>query len=215
MWVIVALSIIYLITESQSQNVAGCQRTQQEPNLTLNLYYETLCPDCQIFSKEQLCPAFRKMGQYFRIDFVPFGNARSNMSQTGEITITCQHGPDECKGNRLHSCALNLLPYDKGVKFICCMESAPSFQRAGPLCAKKVGVSYPKLKACADSDTGNHLHYLNGVQTSKLQPPHEWVPWILFNNTYNKEDMEQAQEDVISVLCKYLNPKPSQCNEIS
>jgi hypothetical protein len=95
------------------------------------------------------------------------------------------------------------------------MESSKDLATAGPICAKQVGVGFHALKTCADGPEGNHLHYLNGVKTSKLEPRHEWVPWILFNGKYNKEDMAAAEEDLISVLCKYLDPKPRDCNEVT
>lgn len=117
-------------------------------------------------------------------------------------------------GNRLHACAVHSLPYDQSTKFICCTESAKNFESAGPLCAKKYGIHYKALKNCAEGSEGNYLHYLNGVQTSKLDPPQEWVPWILFNGRYDKEDMSRATDDLTSVLCKYLDPKPRECNEV-
>jgi hypothetical protein len=94
------------------------------------------------------------------------------------------------------------------------MESSPNFETSGPTCAKKYGIHYKALKRCADGAEGNYLHYLNGVETSKLVPKHEWVPWILFNGTYNKDDMDEAQNDLFSVLCKHLDPTPRQCNEV-
>ncbi|XP_021956740.1 gamma-interferon-inducible lysosomal thiol reductase [Folsomia candida] len=191
------------------------QESPPPAKLVVNLYYESLCPDCQDFSRLQLCPTWEKMGQYFNIEFIPYGNAQTNVSASGEITISCQHGDKECAGNRLHSCALHVLHYKLSTKFICCMESSKDFDKAGPECAKKLHIDFKALKTCADSSEGNYLHYLNGVQTSKLDPPHEWVPWILFNSKYNKDDMAKAQDDLVSVLCEYLaDPKPRECNEI-
>ena len=39
----------------------------------MQVYYETLCPDSQKFIREQLFPTYEKLGQYMKIEFIPFG----------------------------------------------------------------------------------------------------------------------------------------------
>jgi len=192
-------------------------RYMKRPQVVLSLYYETMCPGCRAFTSEQICPALDKMGEYFGVDFVPYGNAVTQRdNKTGEISIRCQHGPDECIGNRIQSCALKHLSYEISTKFICCMESSKEkFDPVGSDCASKLGIDVRVLKNCADGQEGNRLHYLNGVKTAMLKPKHTFVPWPLFNGKYNKEDQDKAFDDLISVICKYLDdPKPRQCNEV-
>jgi interferon gamma-inducible protein 30 len=39
------------------------------------LYYESLCPDCQRFFKQQLWPTFQKISSIMNLTLVPYGNA--------------------------------------------------------------------------------------------------------------------------------------------
>ncbi len=44
--------------------------------ISIQIYYESLCPDSQNFVEEQLYPAYQALGNYLQIDFKPFGNAQ-------------------------------------------------------------------------------------------------------------------------------------------
>ena len=44
-------------------------------DLTVTVYYESLCPDSQNFIANQLYPTWERLGKYFRIQFKPFGKA--------------------------------------------------------------------------------------------------------------------------------------------
>lgn len=41
----------------------------------MQVYYETLCPDSQNFIRDQLFPTYEKLGQYLKIEFIPYGFA--------------------------------------------------------------------------------------------------------------------------------------------
>lgn len=43
--------------------------------LNIEVYYESLCPDCQNFVTLQLYPTWKKLGKYFNPDLKPFGKA--------------------------------------------------------------------------------------------------------------------------------------------
>ena len=43
--------------------------------MTIGVYYESLCPDCQNFVTKQLYPASKKLGKYFKAALKPFGKA--------------------------------------------------------------------------------------------------------------------------------------------
>lgn len=95
------------------------------------------------------------------------------------------------------------------------MEGSHNAPGSGPACAEDLEVDYDLIDTCATGEEGIKLHYFYGQRTDKLVPKHEYVPWTLFNEQYNKEDMEQAENDLIGVVCKYLaDPKPEVCNEV-
>jgi interferon gamma-inducible protein 30 len=182
---------------------------QQSQKVLVSLYYESLCGGCRDFSKTQLCPLYKSMGDYINVEFVPYGNARSMVSNsTGDITILCQHGENECEGNRIQSCALKHLTYDQSTRLICCVESS---SKTAKQCAQQLGIKYAPLQKCADSAEGMKLLYLNGVKTDQLVPPHEYVPWVLINGKFTPGALEHLLVDVCE---KIPDPKPSQCNEV-
>lgn len=94
------------------------------------------------------------------------------------------------------------------------MESRHSAPGSGEACADELEINYGQIETCANGPEGIKLHYVLGKQTDGLQPSHEYVPWILFNGKYNKEDMDHAQDDLLGIVCKYLEDKPDECNEI-
>lgn len=51
--------------------------------------------------------------------------------ESGKITFNCQHGPDECYGNALHACAIDILksPIDY-VNFNSCLMKGGSTDAA-------------------------------------------------------------------------------------
>jgi hypothetical protein len=55
-----------------------CQETvwkQTAERVHFGLYYETLCPDCQQFVRDQLWPAYNKLANITDLQLVPYGNA--------------------------------------------------------------------------------------------------------------------------------------------
>ena len=69
------------------------------------------------------------------------------------------------------------------------------------------------------SDEGKHLHYLAGQRTDALEPPHEGVPWVVFDNMYiNEEEVDEAtssEAGLLRVLCRKIRGlKPSMCTNV-
>ncbi|KAI3384337.1 hypothetical protein SNEBB_001580 [Seison nebaliae] len=76
----------------------------------IKIYYETHCDDCFSFFYSQVDNLIAHLRSYEEkaplrcrrdmptIQFMPFGNAKIVDGQ-----LECQHGPDECYGNRLHA----------------------------------------------------------------------------------------------------------------
>lgn len=45
------------------------------------------------------------------------------IKKTDHYEFNCQHGPKECYGNMLHTCAIAEMGYSDGFKFIYCLMS--------------------------------------------------------------------------------------------
>ena len=46
--------------------------------MSIEIYYEGLCPDCQNFITQQLQPTWKKLGKYFNPLLKPFGKGEVN-----------------------------------------------------------------------------------------------------------------------------------------
>ena len=71
--------------------------------LELKVFYETNCPFCQQtiideFDATRSSPDC--LQEHVKFDWIPYGNA----NEAGGA-VMCQHGPDECMGNKIHICA--------------------------------------------------------------------------------------------------------------
>lgn len=96
--------------------------------------------------------------------------------------------------------------------FIYCTLKSKIPYKAGADCAKRLREDFTPIRTCVNGKEGPELHYQAGVKTSNLNPPHQGVPWIIFNDTYNYTEMMEARQDFLGFLCKKLElNKPPQC----
>merc|ERR1711936_451206 len=62
-----------------------------------------------------------------------------------------------------------------------------------------------RLTQCAQSLGGAQLLRRLGLQTKSLQPPLTSVPWLLFNQQFSAQDMQEGLNNLKALLCnKYL-----------
>ncbi|CAF4594612.1 unnamed protein product, partial [Rotaria magnacalcarata] len=69
-------------------------------------------------------------------------------------------------------------------------------------CAEKTSIDYSKVSACVQSRLGNQLQHLNAAQTDSLQPQHQYVPWVTVNGVHTEDMEQQAEKDLIGLICK-------------
>lgn len=102
----------------------GTNESQSSDLLPVKFYYEALCPDSRkmLHDLGREYPTFKP---YLKLDFVPFGRAKSLDDEGNEFE--CHHGPKECVANKIHSCGVEHLS-SQGAKqqFVVCqvMDSA-------------------------------------------------------------------------------------------
>ncbi|KAF4530959.1 hypothetical protein B566_EDAN011340 [Ephemera danica] len=193
------------------------QEDAEDPRVLLRLYYESLCPDSVRFVRNQLKPTWEALGpKFLRVDFVPFGKAKSERRPGGGLDFTCQHGPRECYGNKVQACGLSYLlaDHDKRVEFVNCAMSSHDPPAAGELCAQKVGLDYSYIEECLNSPAADALLYNYEQRTLKLYPEGiPFVPTITINNKFDQDAQAAGQRDLKSVICAYIpeSVRPQQC----
>jgi interferon gamma-inducible protein 30 len=184
--------------------------------LNVTLYEESLCPDCMDFLVNQIAPYWTAPGaqDMMTLNIVPYGNAH-----TSGTTVTCQHGENECDGNRYELCAINQLNNKPSayVPYILCVETTLSkdlshnIGRAASLCAIKLGLNYPQLEKCATGTLGQQLLLDAGVATAALNPAHTYVPWVTVDGVHQTD----AENGIWKYVCAhYTGTKASFCSSL-
>ncbi|XP_065159352.1 GILT-like protein 1 [Atheta coriaria] len=169
--------------------------------LNIELLYESLCPDSVRFVKNQLAPTFDEIADYVNITFVPFGKAFSN--QNGDFD--CQHGPIECKGNRIQSCVLNQIPDQvKQVQYVHCFMQTyvTNPMEQGEKCATQAGAIWEVVKQCVESKAGMLLQLQAEQTTSHYKP--QFIPTIVYDKKFDQNAQDSSIAGFRDYVCKRL-----------
>ncbi|XP_066247011.1 GILT-like protein 1 [Euwallacea similis] len=180
-------------------------------SVKVSLYYETLCPNCIDFIKNQLHLNYKLFGKdLIQLELIPYGNAWED----GLKNFTCQHGPEECYGNEVEGCVINSKSIDISESFVSCSEDlqGTSLKANLKLCAGKNQIKWEEIEECLSSGKALDIMAENEAKTGKI--PLNGVPTIVFNDRFNEQESIEAQNDLKKVICKYLDNKPKICNEI-
>lgn len=136
---------------------------------------------------------------------VPYGNAQMVGGEP-----QCQHGPEECQGNKYECCAIQSFPNQtQWFPFVSCMEAAgDSMLQSVGKCANQAGISKDTIETCYNGDAGTQCIKNAAKQTNSLNPPHQYTPWITVNGRHLSNT-----DHLTSVVCSEMTgPKPSICN---
>uniref|UniRef100_A0A8B9BBB9 Gamma-interferon-inducible lysosomal thiol reductase n=1 Tax=Anser brachyrhynchus TaxID=132585 RepID=A0A8B9BBB9_9AVES len=133
----------------------------------------------------------------------------------GKWQFQCQHGSEECLGNMIQACLMheaeNFTTY---FPVIFCMESGTSATKNLEACLQVYApqLDAGRIAACVQGDLGTALMHRNAQLTEALDPPHEYVPWIVINGKHTDELEEQAQRSLLRLVCQlYQGEKPEGC----
>uniref|UniRef100_A0A0B7A7L4 Saposin A-type domain-containing protein n=1 Tax=Arion vulgaris TaxID=1028688 RepID=A0A0B7A7L4_9EUPU len=178
------------------------------------LYYESLCPDCKGFITDMLFPTYEKLQSITNLTLIPYGNAEE--TKVGDVwQFQCQHGPQECIGNLIATCTIEIV---KNITvyfpFLNCME-ASNLQpnQSAAKCADQFHVPLKEIFNCVNSAHGNELEHQMALKTNALNPPHTYVPWVTLNGVHTEKIQNEAQNDLKKLLCDtYKGPKPAACS---
>ncbi|CAF0990188.1 unnamed protein product [Adineta ricciae] len=184
--------------------------TNDRVNFTI--YYESLCADCRQFTITQVWFAYQAVADIVNLTFVPYGNAHEvYRPETQLYQFYCQHGPDECYANLIHTCAIASYPdIRQHMPFIYCMDATfGDVETVAIQCAKNASLDYEKISTCTTSRVGNQLQHAYAVQTEKTKPTTAFVPFVTLNGNHTDEIQDRAQTDLIALLCDtYKGPNP-------
>lgn len=180
----------------------------------ISLYYESLCGACRGFLVLQLFPTWLMLNDVMNVTLVPYGNAMEK-NESGKWVFSCQHGQEECEGNMIEACLMHTLqdPF-RYFPIIFCMESAADVIPAAQQCLKvyEPNVTWGEIEKCVHGDLGSQLMHRNAEQTAALDPPHQYVPWILVNGKHSDELESQAVHSLFNLVCSiYKGDKPQAC----
>ncbi|PON85888.1 Gamma interferon inducible lysosomal thiol reductase GILT [Trema orientale] len=208
---IAALSLVYCLFLFVSLYPSPTLASDSE-KVSLELYYESLCPYSANFIVNQLVKIFEDdLISIVDLKLVPYGNARVRANNT----VVCQHGPYECLLNTVEACAIDAWPeLNRHFPFIYCIEDLVH-KRKYPLwesCFEKLGLDPKPVNDCYKSEAGKELELQYGAETDALQPPHTYVPWVVVDGQPIYEDYE----NFLSYICKAYKGSAAQasCSEL-
>merc|ERR1712168_787235 len=207
---IMMLAIVSLLSVFSSLHGAPVEGTDPAASpVTIDLFYEALCPSCKYFIKYQLLPAWEKLKDtgIMKVNLHGYGNAHT-YSQGGRYVFRCQHGVTECQLNQYSTCAYAKLPSDDlKMKFLRCVETNP-YTTWVPWCLRSIGADPEPVLSCYESDEGNRLQKEVGDVQGRLNPRLRFVPWILADGDHSVQS--EVNRDAFRYVCNhYQGEKPA------
>lgn len=176
---------------------------------TLDIYYESLCPDSLRFLVNQLGPQYSTLSSFVNVRLIPFGKASFYPKKIAGYNFECQHGPSECKGNMLHACGIEYSTDTKqAVEYAVCLMQG---LRNAAKCASSVGLDYKTILSCATGLEGQLLLQLHGVETLSLAPRLTFVPWLVFNGEWSQENQDGGLKNLKATSCKFAAANTAAC----
>jgi interferon gamma-inducible protein 30 len=170
--------------------------------LEIDIFYESLCPFSNQFISETIhefmeIPNFRK---FVKINFHPFGKAKDKTVNLN-FKFECQHGENECFGNKIQLCALKKLNEENGMNFVICfMTAIPQLgeDMSSALYACVPKKLYKEIQECSYGEEGNLLMH----QEAKISPDLDHVPAIVVNGKYDTDVENDIRFSLRDYFCK-------------
>ncbi|BES89976.1 gamma-interferon inducible lysosomal thiol reductase [Nesidiocoris tenuis] len=204
------VSMIGIIISLLAIGTPGLSKVlESTKRLHIDVFYESLCSDSRDFFINQLRPTILELAAYIDVDLIPYGKAKTTILPDTRITSTCQHGHEECYGNRIHACALALSTANnlQKVFFAACLfdEFDTALEMGGEKCSKRLGFNWKDIRNCANSHLGFALQYNHGIQTQALKPSVTFIPTIVVDQRQGDSAEQNIRlKNFYSVVCREL-----------
>eukprot|EP01083_Nonionella_stella_P000085 239_1 len=197
-----------------------------EKKVSLGVYFEACCPDSQIYIANSLASAWETDGFQDIVDItlVPWGHETYNKSeQTGQYSYQCQHGPNECIGQRIESCASLYLKPNAFVDFIIALETEMldvKCQNSTHCCdptemsqsiAEKQNMPWREIETCINTaEIADMSEMLQYKSTTTLDPLLTWVPWITLQGNHTSTIQSECVQNTLQCVCaEYHGTSPA------
>ena len=151
------------------------------------------------------------------ISIYPYGLAEEHQDLNGTWKFNCQHGVDECDGNLVETCFINLVSFDqnKFMDFIINYENNLHRNKHDPYGVAQqllengnYSITWNQLNSCINSKQGNEWEHQMGLWTNK-QNVNE-VPYILLNGKHTF-DNSGCIDSTLSCTCNVYTGTNSCC----
>ncbi|GAA0166133.1 reductase [Lithospermum erythrorhizon] len=117
-------------------------------------------------------------------------------------TFKCRHGEYECLLNTVEACAIDAWPdVNEHFPFTYCVEN---FVYQGKYlqwetCFKTLGLDDKPITDCVESEKGLQLDLKYAAETTALQPPHTYVPWVVVDGQplYEVETLQRTHVQAV------------------
>ena len=214
-------------TTTTTTTTTSSSSTEDTTKVHIDLYYESQCPGCRELITGSFSEAYQTSGflQMAEMTYVPYGNAQEvEEDDDQEYHFDCQHGPSECRYNTIEVCALAKIPGPtQQFDFLQCIEhhdanraAAQDYAAVTRDCAHRTHVDaavLTTLQDCVTSSEGNALDHDMAVKTQALDPPHQYVPYLVVNGVHDETSQTAITDSLFRYVCAvYTGPhKSSEC----
>jgi interferon gamma-inducible protein 30 len=152
------------------------------------------------------------------ITIYPYGNANERQEANGSYAFTCQHGVDECMGNLVETCFINLVSFnqDNFMDFMLTYEADLEKNSRDPygtaqtiLSTGSYAVTWDQMNSCLNSNQGNIWEHQMAVWTQ--QANHQYTPWITLNGKHTNTIQNECSASTLECTCSVYSGTNSCC----
>jgi len=183
----------------------------------VEVHYETRCPYCAELLAGELQDLWNQLRDRVDLKLVPAGNVMAVPTEdisdgykffhpetaNMDYVFVCQHDSEECLGNAIQTCVINLTTPELYVPYVSCMESAAAngagIEKCSYECLPPTGLAPKTVKKCVESKENNLRMYENVMLKTKRNVT--GVPWVVIEG-----ERDDSEDGFLFALCSHFEP---------